>query len=353
MTLKVLYIENVRNLSKIRTSVHPHLNIITGINGSGKTSFLESIYLLSCARSFRTRETSSLISHGKHNMTVYAKTIDDQVIAVRKSSTAPTVMRLNDSPCQSASELARFLPSQVFYQDIFQIIDAGPSVRRSVLDWGLFHVKQNYFDLWKDYRRALKQRNSILRHRAKPGVLTPWNKILSELAHEIDGLRQAYLSDLNQRFQEVLLTLSNIQCHLHYYKGWDKRGEKKSLEAVLAESLAGDLQYQYTRYGSHQAELVFSSGERKLKHYLSRGQQKIVLFALKIAQAQLVSQLCLFLVDDLFAELDLLHVTRLMTSISETKGQFFITCHDRGLITQSCAPEDFFQLALPHENCFT
>ena len=62
---------------------------------------------------------------------------------------------------------------QVFYQDIFQIIDSGPSVRRSVLDWGLFHVKHDYYDLWKNYRRALKQRNSLLRIKAKPNEFVP------------------------------------------------------------------------------------------------------------------------------------------------------------------------------------
>ncbi|OGV50799.1 MAG: DNA replication/repair protein RecF [Legionellales bacterium RIFCSPHIGHO2_12_FULL_42_9] len=353
MTLKVLYIEHLRNLAKIRTALHPHLNIITGVNGSGKTSFLEAIFLLGCGRSFRTREITTLITHGNPDLTVYAKTIDDQRIAIRKSLNAPTIMRLNDSPCESASELARFLPTQIFYQDIFQIIDAGPAIRRSLLDWGLFHVKQNYFEIWKNYRRALKQRNSLLRHRTGAGVLRPWNKILSELAHEMDIMRQEYLVDLNQQFQKVLISLSDIGCNLQYYKGWDRRGENKSLEMVLTESLAVDLQYQYTRYGSHQAELLLSSHDRKLKHYLSRGQQKIVLFALKIAQAQLVNRFCVFLIDDLFAELDDRHIARLMDYISTSKGQFFITCHESSLITPSLALNEHIQITLPYDNCFT
>ena len=347
MTLKVLSIDHVRNLLKITTLLHPHLNIITGKNGSGKTSFLEAVFMLACGRSFRTREVASLISHGKSNLTVHAKTDDDQAIAIQKSLTSPMMMRINNFPCLSTSELAHFLPSQIFYQDLFQIIDAGPSVRRSLLDWGLFHVKQNYFDLWKNYRRALKQRNSLLKYKTSPSVLNPWNKILSELAHDIDVMRQDYLIALRVQFQEVLSSLSDITCDLHYYKGWDKRKENKSLEIVLSESLAGDLQYQYTRYGSHQAELLFTTGEQKLKHYLSRGEQKIVLFALKIAQAQLVCQDCLFLMDDLFAEFDAQHQTRLMQCILKTKGQFFLTSHKNEVLTQFCNSEAYMQFVLP------
>ncbi|OGV40780.1 MAG: hypothetical protein A3F46_01070 [Legionellales bacterium RIFCSPHIGHO2_12_FULL_42_9] len=199
----------------------------------------------------------------------------------------------------------------------------------------------------------MKQRNSLLRHRAGAAVLNPWNKILSDLAQEIDIMRQAYLVNLKQQFQKVLISLSDIECQLHYYKGWDRRGENKSLETVLADSLAVDLQYQYTRYGSHQAELVFNSGEQKVRHYLSRGQQKIVLFALKIAQTQLLDRFCVFLMDDLFAEFDHDHITRLITCISKTKGQFFITCHESSLITQSIASDAHIQIALPYEHCFT
>ena len=328
MTLKVLSIEHLRNFITLQTELHPHLNLITGVNGSGKTSFLESIYLLSCAKSFRTRETSTLINHGKSNLTIYAETFDNQSLAIQKSLTTPTIMKINENSCHSASELARFLPTQIFYQDVFQIIDAGPAVRRSLLDWGLFHVKHQYYELWKNYRRALKQRNFLLRQKASPVVFVPWNQILSTLSCEIHFLRQEYMQQLNTIFVDVLASLTQAPCLLHYYKGWDKKNENKSLDSILNDSYNIDLQYQYTRYGSHQAEIVFTSDDYKSKYYLSRGQQKIVLFALKIAQSKLLNQPCVFLLDDLFAELDSSHISKVLQCILQTRGQFFITSHE-------------------------
>jgi DNA replication and repair protein RecF len=346
MTLKVLSIEHLRKFVQHRSELHPRVNLIHGPNGSGKTTFLEAIYLLSCGRSFRTRETASLVTHGAPHFSLFAKTIDDQGIAIQKSLTSPTVMRLNNSPCLSASELARFLPSQVVYQDVFQIIDAGPAVRRSVLDWGLFHVKQHYYDLWRNYRRALKQRNALLRDKVPSHAYTPWNTVLSDLATEIDVLRQEYLQVLQTRFQLVLSSLSDIQCELRYFKGWDRKGENKSLASILADSLTVDQQYQYTRYGSHQAELLFTTGDWKVKHYLSRGQQKMVLFALKVAQAQLLSRSCVFLLDDLFAELDAFHADKLLGCIAETPGQFFLTAYDDALISKGFSSEMYNAIPL-------
>ena len=341
MTLKVLSIENLRNLTNLRVSLHPRLNVISGHNGTGKTSFLEAIYLLSCGKSFRARETSALVTHDQSQLTLHAKLIDDRSIALQKSLTEVNVMRVNDVPCSSVADFARVLPAQVFYQDIFQIIDAGPAVRRSVLDWGLFHVKHQYYEYWKNYRRVLKQRNSLLRQRARPVAFIPWDQQLSDLAHEMDQLRYAYLVELKERFYETLPRLTTLSCSLDYFKGWDRRQENKSLKIILEESLPGDLQYQYTRYGAHQAELLFLSGEHKSKHFLSRGQQKIILFALKIAQSQLLDRECLFLMDDLFAEFDEKHSVQLVSYLLETPGQFFVTCHDGLPHFINCAPDQY------------
>jgi len=328
MSLIDLQIHHLRNISSARCTLHPHLNIFWGANGSGKTSLLEAVYLLSTGHSFRTREIAPLISATQPLLTVFAATDTQESVSIQKSVSGPTIVKLNKQACYSSSELAHFLPCQVFYQDIFHIIDAGPTVRRSLLDWGLFHVKQAYHPLWKDYRRVLKQRNALLRQKAKQQDFAAWDKLLETLANQLDTLRADYFVSWAQSFETVLAQLSDIPCTIRYYKGWDRKESGKELSAVLAEQFTSDLQRQYTQSGAHQADIYFDLSRLKAKQSLSRGQQKIILIALKLAQAQLLAQPCVYLLDDIAAELDAQHLQRLFDCIRTINGQFLLTVID-------------------------
>lgn len=346
MTLAQLQIQNLRNIQSLRVNLHPHLNLIVGANGTGKTSFLESIYLLGSGHSFRTREISPLVRHGAECLTVFARTVDEQSISIQKSLSSPTQVRLNNHPCHSSSELAHFLPCQVLYQDIFQIIDAGPSVRRSLLDWGLFHVEHSYHPLWKSYRRALRQRNSLLRQKAGKTEIEPWNLTLEQLGNKLHVFRADYFAKLDSVFQTLLNKLTEIECNLIYYKGWDKKGVNKSLSAVLADSYELDLARQFTHYGAHQADLMIESKKQKAKHYLSRGQQKIIVITLKLAQTLLLATPCIFLCDDIASELDQAHLISLFNLINAFSGQFFLTATDRQILPLDINSELLSQINL-------
>ena len=341
MKLSELQITNLRNILSARLSFHPQLNVITGSNGSGKTSFLEGLYLLGSGYSFRTRDVSALVAHNQDVLTVFAKTDTYQRISIQKSPLHPTIAHMNGEPCLRRSELASFLPCQVFYQDIFQLIDAGPSLRRGLLDWGLFHVEPEYHLLWKDYRRVVKQRNSLLKTKVSNQQLLPWNKMLAELASQLDAYRSSYFNRLATEFDAIISQLSQLDCTLNYYKGWDKKNEGKNLEEILQATYQSDCLRQYTHYGAHHADLLVVSADYKVKHFLSRGQQKMVLFALKFAQAKLVEKSCFFLIDDMTAELDDEHIHRLMRYITSSKGQFFITARQSDLHLLNLLPGTF------------
>jgi DNA replication and repair protein RecF len=352
MTLSELKITNLRNIRSAELLLHSRLNIVQGINGSGKTSFLEALYLLSSGHSFRTREISALVTHKADKLTIFTKTLDGQQISIQRSPNLSTTARIDGKPCLTNSELAMLLPCQIFYQDIFQLIDAGPLLRRRLLDWGVFHVEHGYHLLWKSYWRALKQRNTLLKKRAPNQQLLPWNAIIVDLANQLDALRRHYFDKLNQLFIVNVKRLTTLDCELTYYKGWDKKGENRSLADILIASYDHDSYRQTTTYGAHHADLLVVSKHFKVKHYLSRGQQKMLLFALKFAQATLLAKPCLFLIDDISTELDNHHLGNLCQFIGQSSGQFFIT-QRLGDILSSCFSNQDKTLIDVNEGIFT
>ena len=321
-----LNIHHLRNIDTLYLNPHPRFNFIQGPNGSGKTSVIEAIHLLGSGYSFRTRETAPLIQNGQASLTVFSKTQAQDTISIQKNLQGATVVRLNQQPCQRSSELAYLLPCLVFYHDLFQIIDAGPAVRRSILDWGLFHVEHSYHGLWKEYRGVLKQRNALLRQRdTNRQHYVPWDKLLVDLAEAIDPLRQRYVQQWSERFQTYLAQLTDTAAQIRYDKGWDKKGTGKSLQAILTDQFEQDLQRQYTFAGPQHADIIFDSTQLKARQHWSRGQQKIILIALKLAQAALIPKPCVYLMDDITIELDQLHIQRLFDCLSNLAGQFFLT----------------------------
>ncbi|MCW8400652.1 DNA replication/repair protein RecF [Legionella sp. PATHC038] len=325
MILSELKIHHLRNLSSVQLDLSPRFNFIFGANGSGKTSILEGLYLLSCGHSFRSREISPIISYEQTSLTVFARAQQQETISIQKSYSEPTQIKLNNQFCSTTSQLAYALPCQVFYSDIFQIIDAGPSVRRSLLDWGLFHVKHNYLSIWKEYKRVLKQRNALLRQHAPYDHFIPWDNLLSQFANQLHLLRKDYFAQWSCAFIDVLKELTPLDCTLSYYKGWDKRNTGKDLVDILQEGFASDNQKAYTQFGAHQADILIEVNHNKAKQVLSRGQQKIILFAMRLAQANLLTNDCLYLIDDLPAELDEQHQTKLMAYLAKRAGQYVIT----------------------------
>lgn len=328
--LSQINIHHLRNIEALYFSPHQRFNFFYGANGSGKTSILEAVYLLGSGYSFRTRETAPLVQHGQTALTVYSKTHQQDTISIQKNLNGATLVRINQQACQRSSDLAHLLPCVVFYHDLFQIIDAGPSVRRSILDWGLFHVEHSYHAVWKEYRTVLKQRNALLRQRqTKREYYLPWDKLLVDLAYSIHEFRLAYFQKWAESFQVFLTRLSDLSCQIRYDKGWDRKATGKSLQTILDEQFEQDLQRQYTYAGPQHADILFGSDTLKARQHLSRGQQKIILIALKLAQAQLIPKPCVYVMDDMTVELDQRHIEKLFASLTELPGQYFLTSVQR------------------------
>ena len=325
MSIHSLRIQNLRCFSSEVFELSPQINCIIAENGEGKTSFLEAVYMLSCGHSFRSRDISSLIRFSQSAATIFAKQFNGDTVSIQKSITKKTRIKVNASPCSRTSDLAYKLPCQIYYQDLFSVIDGGATVRRKILDWGMFHVEHCYHANLKKYNQLLKQRNALLRQKKEKNFFEPWDVQLAQYGNVLHGMRQHYVAKLSEIMKELLQQLTSVNCELLYYKGWDKRNKGLALFDQLQENYEKDLYKGYTSSGAHQADLDFSSEGIAAKELLSRGQKKIVLIALKIAQTKLIEAPCIHLFDDIFSELDTHHTERLLNMIFMLKGQCFLT----------------------------
>ncbi|WP_346838268.1 DNA replication/repair protein RecF [Microbulbifer sp. SAOS-129_SWC] len=308
MTLSRLALTHFRNIATADLQLAPAVNLFCGANGSGKTSLLEAVHMLATGRSFRSRQHQSVIREGQGSLTVFAQLADGTTLGVERARDGKGRIRINRDPAESSSQLATCLPLQIINSDSFAALDGGPSVRRGLLDWTVFHVEHGYAQQWKNYQIALRQRNALLRRgKIDPNQMDIWEQRLAESGARVDSLRREVfeaLADAIRTFIDDLPDTPLARVEIAYRRGWSK---EKDLHQALRDARDGDLAQGHTRTGPHRADLRFGVGGESAHHILSRGQQKMLVCALRTAMAELVcrrGQKPVFLIDDLPAELD-------------------------------------------------
>jgi DNA replication and repair protein RecF len=333
MIITALDISNFRNITAATLTISPRINVFLGKNGSGKTSLLESIFLLTHGRSFRTLKINRVIRHECERLVVRGHLSEDKqqqpplVIATERTLEGKARFKMGPQYLSTPAELTRQYPLLLINPDSYRILELGPKYRRQFLDWGLFHVEQSFYGLWQRYNRVLKQRNGCLRQQASQMSLKAWDQEFIAVSEAIDGLRQGYLQAYQQAFEGILRDLlPNMPVSLHYQRGWAQKGDLKEL---LHQSLARDYELGYTTYGPHRADLLIKLGAHQAHETLSRGQQKLLLFALRLAQGALLRTLagktCGYLIDDLPAELDQRHQRIVMDFLQKQGFQVLLT----------------------------
>lgn len=334
MPLDRLSFQGLRNLQAVDVTPGPRINLITGSNGSGKTSLLEGLHVLGMGRSFRARQLRHAIAHEAEAMTLHGRLAGDPAVTIgvrRHRDATELEMRLSGERLDRVSRLVETLPLQLINPDAFRLLEGPPAGRREFLDWGVFHVKHEFIDAWRRFRRALKHRNALLRHgRISDASLDAWEQELVHWSGLLDGMRREWFETFLPVFEDTLRELITLPgLAVRYARGWDR---KRELSEVLHQARHTDHQMGFTQQGPQRAELGIRLGKRPAVEVLSRGQQKLVVSALKLAQGRLLEQLtgqtCLYLIDDLPAELDSDHRRVFCQWLERMQCQVFITSVD-------------------------
>jgi len=333
--LESLQVLGLRNVSSARLQRLARFNVFTGANGAGKTTLLEAIHLLGLARSFRSAQLKSLVQHGSDALTIHGVVRGSgharmlHRVGVGKTLAGESRIQVDGAACRSAVRLAELLPLQVLDSAAFELILGPPPGRRQYLDWGVFHVEHGYIEVWRRLQRLLKQRNNLLRHgKITGGEIDSWDAELARLGETLTEMRQRYVEKLLPQVRAVAGALGIEQDGLaiEFYRGWDSAVD---FQGVLRRSRARDAELGYTHSGPHRADLRMRWNSQAIGQILSRGQVKLLATALRLAQARVLLELtgthCIFLVDDLPAELDGARRALVCGQLQQLGGQVFFT----------------------------
>ena len=339
MALSRLQINHVRNLQQVALEDLQQVNVFFGRNGSGKTSVLESIHLLGMARSFRGNSIKSVITHQKADCTVFgmvthaspSRAADAGLpLGVQRNMVGEVQIKVSGKAVHTVAELVEHFPLQVITADSFDLLTGSPGARRQYLDWGVFHVEHQFFSQWQRFQRCIKQRNKLLRRgKISDQELEVWTRDLTDSGKMITDYRKGYFRLLKPRFLEIIHSLAPelTALELRFRQGWDKQ---LSYDEALKNSASTDLDQGYTHVGPQRADMRVMYDGHLAADMLSRGQQKLVVCGLKLAQGQLMSEMgkkvCTYLIDDLPSELDQQHGQLVCALLASMDAQIFITC---------------------------
>ncbi len=332
MLIQQLSIDGLRTLQNVSLDPDPGINSIVGENGAGKSSVLEAIHLIATGRSYRSRKVQSLLPPDQEAVTVRMALHDPAAsrlhhIGLQKLRAGGTRLKLDHLSLSSIVEVTRMLPVKIISPDSHALVQEGPDERRQFLDWGLFHVEPEFLSLWQAYRRILQQRNQALKFPGRDNALSAWDQQLSEVGEKLSQHRHDYVDSLCSVLAEVKTRLPELDAlDIRYRQGWSK---EKSLLDALKDEQQQSMAPAFTTAGPHRADMVLTYHGRVAREHLSRGEQKLLVYALHLAQLEHAigsgMRKPIVLLDDLAAELDSDFLQRVLSVLQRLKTQSFIT----------------------------
>jgi len=331
MPLTRLIIQQFRNVKACDIELSAGFNFLIGPNGSGKTSVLEAIYLLGHGRSFKSSLTGRVIQNECDELFVHGRFLNsDQFelpIGINKQRDGSTEVKIGGQSGQKLAQLAQVLPLQLIHPEGFDLLTDGPKHRRAFIDWGVFHTESAFYDAWGRFKRLNKQRNALLKTARSYRELSYWDQEMARLAENISQWRAHYVEQMTAKAEQICRTfLPEFDIQLKYYRGWDKDSPYQS---ILENNFERDQSLGYTFSGPNKADLRIKVNGTPVEDVLSRGQLKLMVCALRVAQGQHLTEMtgkqCIYLIDDFASELDSQRRKRLADCLKETGAQVFVS----------------------------
>ena len=338
MFIESVDLENYRNYGSLHLDLGEGIHIFHGENAQGKTNLIEALYLACTNKSYRGAKDKELIQFGHeegHIRIFTQKNENSYRIDMHLKAGRAKGIAVNGVPVKRARDFLGVMNAVIFSPEDLLLVKEGPQERRKFIDTELCFLDKIYLNSYVQYKKALEQRNQLLKDAAGDasllGVLDVWDESLVKYGVPLIKARKKFTEDIKEFIKEVHEKLTGGKETLEVLYEGNVSADDFAKE--LRKQRNRDLKAKTTTVGPHRDDLSFkiTAADKEpidARVFGSQGQQRTCALSLKMAEIQYVTEITkespvLFL-DDVLSELDGNRQRFLLESIKDI--QTFITC---------------------------
>ena len=327
MYIDNLKIQNFRNYKYQEINFENKINIFYGDNAQGKTNILESIFISSFGKSFRTNKEKELIKMGENFLKVqthFQKKDRDGEIKVEISDKKNVY--LNDVKLKKLSEVLGNIILVIFTPDDINLLKSGPASRRKFLDMMIGQLRPAYVLNLNSYLKTLEQRNNFLKQKMKnDAMLDIWDEKLAEYGEKIYTYRKQFIELIKNKITSIHAEITAEKIDIKYFS--DCKSKEDFLQE-LKKNRVNDYYRGYTTKGVHRDDFTIYINNEPVNIYGSQGQNRTAILSLKLAELNVIyddlGEYPILLLDDFMSELDEKRISNFLNNIENI--QVIITC---------------------------
>lgn len=348
MRIKDLKLNHFRNLN-LNFKPVDGFNIISGGNAHGKSNFLDALNIISTGNSFKSFRNEDNLDFVSKNEFAKAEILLQSsqtlklanVFTINKEGKVKHSFLINDKSTLR-NKYTYLLKTLLFTPASLEMLLGSPEVRRDELDNVLSTFDSEFTQMKKDYSFIIRSRNKLLYkiNQGQAGVeqLSYWTDRLINVGSDIIFKRIKFLEDISAEITKTSQKLFNESSNvlrIEYMSSIssDNSQIKDALAQKIKENLSKEILLKRTLYGPHRDDLQFSMNERNLHVFGSRGEQRLATMVFKMSAADYLTNLyktkLVYLLDDIFSELDAQNKNFLIEYVREKDSQVFITTANR------------------------
>ena len=335
MWINNIKLNNFRNYNNKEIKLHENINVFFGENAQGKTNIIESIFLCSIGKSFRTNKEKELIKFNEEKTSVeinYEKS--DRTGKIKIEIGDKKQVYLNGIKIKKLSELLGNINVVIFTPDDINILKGGPQNRRKFLDIMISQLRPNYMHILSLYNKTLEQRNNYLKQikieKKDENLLDIWDEKLIDYGIKIYEYRKEFLEKIKNKIKNIHQGITN---------GKEEIEIEYISDAVTRQNFLNELKSRrkfdiikgYTTKGIHRDDFIIYINKKEVGTFGSQGQNRTAMLSLKLSELQVIyddiGEYPILLLDDFMSELDSKRRESFLNNIKDI--QVIITCTEK------------------------